>query len=120
MVRFVARLPGDQAVILKQTRNRMAWTKGMKKTGGRKRGVTNKTTAELKELIKRFCTDNYQSVLMEWAKLKGRDKVKLYIDLLSYCVPKPYATYDLPDENGSYTVKIQPPQGDIKEQVTGE
>lgn len=66
----------------------MAFKKGKAKTGGRKRGSQNKVTGTVREMLTGFLEDNFTAVAASFAKLKPRDKVKAYTELLPYTVPK--------------------------------
>lgn len=54
---------------------------------GRKRGVRNKLTVELKDRIKLFLSDNYRDFVKTYKKLPAEEKIKIYVALLKYGVP---------------------------------
>jgi len=58
------------------------------KTGGRKKGTPNKITAEIKELITEFINGNFEQMQKDFESLDSRERVKFYIDLLPYALPK--------------------------------
>ncbi len=58
-----------------------------KKFGGRTKGTPNKINADLRRAINVFCENKLDEVVRIWSGMEGRDKVKFYIDLLSYCLP---------------------------------
>ena len=66
---------------------------------GRKRGVPNKVTKQLRELIKGFLNDNFEQVKQDFAKLEPKDRIRNYIDLLQYTLPK-YQSINLDIEGG--------------------
>lgn len=60
-----------------------------KKTGGRKKGTQNKVTALTKEIIADL-TSKLQPMIMEDIEaLDPKDRVKAYIKLAEFVVPKP-------------------------------
>ena len=58
------------------------------KTGGRQKGSLNKVNNELREKINEFLEDEFDSVKDAIQALEGKDKVKYYLDLLQYGLPK--------------------------------
>jgi hypothetical protein len=67
----------------------MAFEKGHSgNPGGRPLGAANKTTAKLRESISDFLGEQFIKVKDDFTKLKPRDRVRLYIELLQYSVPK--------------------------------
>lgn len=55
---------------------------------GRPKGSKNKSVSQLRELIGEFLEDRFENVATDFDKLKPFAKVKLYIDLLQYALPK--------------------------------
>ena len=55
---------------------------------GRPPGALNKISKPIKERIGDFLNDNFDDVVDAFAKLPPRDKVKLFVDLLPFIVPK--------------------------------
>ena len=84
----------------------MARPKGLPKTGGRKKGAANKNTRELRDMIKNFLTDNYDSVMEAWEGLEDKDRVRLYLDMMQYAVPKLQNTTEEMKVTGSYTISV--------------
>ena len=67
----------------------MGEVKKRKKTGGRVKGTPNRVTKNLRERISGFLDDNWQEAVESWKMIYDpKDKVKLYIDLVQYTVPK--------------------------------
>jgi hypothetical protein len=67
----------------------MAFEKGQSgNPDGRPKGSANKNSAELREMIQNFLTDNFSIVMDDFMALKPKDRVKLYCDLLQYGLPK--------------------------------
>ncbi len=65
----------------------MAAPKGHKRYGGRKQGVSNKVTADLRKSITDFLENNFDDIIRDWKKLSGKDKLNFYRDLLKFAVP---------------------------------
>lgn len=55
---------------------------------GRESGTPNKVNKFLREEIINFVSDNFSIVQDDFKKLQPRERVKFYIDLLSYCLPR--------------------------------
>lgn len=55
---------------------------------GRPAGVPNKASGELRQLINDFLEKNFSQVQKDMLKLQPKDRVRLYIDLLSFGLPK--------------------------------
>ena len=66
----------------------MPFEKGRKKTGGRKKGATNKTTRSLKEKINDLVEDLYLDVLKDIKNLDEKERLQIFIKLLPYVIPK--------------------------------
>ena len=67
----------------------MAFEKGQSgNPGGRPLGAANKATAKLRQTISDFLDEQFVKVKDDFTKLKPRDRVRLYIELLQYSVPK--------------------------------
>lgn len=67
----------------------MARPKGSPKYGGRKKGTPNAVTKDLRERIAGFLTDNWEEAVASWSKIDDpKDKLKLYIDLANFGIPK--------------------------------
>lgn len=58
------------------------------KTGGREKGTPNKITAQLREMISDFLTENFETVQQDFKELKPFERAKVYSDLLQYGLPK--------------------------------
>ena len=59
---------------------------------GKPIGCTNKISYNLKETINDFLEKNFSKIENDFDKLQPRDRMKFYIDLLQYGVPKLQAT----------------------------
>lgn len=69
------------------------------KTGGRKKGTPNKAgNSELRHLITAFLNENIEQVIEDMNALEPKDRVRFYLDLLQYGLPKLQSTHlDLTD-----------------------
>ena len=66
----------------------MPFEKGRKKTGGRKKGSTNKTTSTVKEKITLLVEDLYKDILKDLENLSPEDRLQFFVKLLPYVVTK--------------------------------
>ena len=55
---------------------------------GRPPGALNKMSRKLRQNLTEFLENNFDIVIKEWKKLRGKDKVSFYRDLLQYAIPK--------------------------------
>jgi len=62
--------------------------KGTPKTGGRTKGVPNRSSAKVKSLIGKLLEDKYNKFEQELEQLDGKDYVTAYLKLIEYVVPK--------------------------------
>ena len=58
-----------------------------KKTGGRKAGIPNKVTNELREQVNAFLKKNWSKVQQDFDKLKPVDKLLFMEKLMKYSIP---------------------------------
>lgn len=54
---------------------------------GRKKGVQNNVTRDVKEMIKKFAEDKFDDVMTSFDALPAHEKVKNYIAILKYVCP---------------------------------
>lgn len=67
----------------------MAFEKGQSgNPGGRPKGSGNKVTSKLRETITAFLDENFQKVKQDFDKLKPGERIRMYIELLQFGVPK--------------------------------
>ena len=62
--------------------------KGHEKLGGRTKGTKNKVNAQIKERIKNFIDNNYDNVLEDLKELDSLERVRFYLKLLEFVLPK--------------------------------
>ena len=55
---------------------------------GRPKGSRNKCTLRLRESINDFLADNFEELKKDFKKLEVRDRIKFYLDMLQYGLPK--------------------------------
>lgn len=77
----------------------MAYKDGQK-SGGRKKGTPNKTTAAARKFMAAIMEEYADGELIkdDWKKLKPRDRMELAKDILPYLVPKLQAVAVIEDE----------------------
>lgn len=67
----------------------MAFKKGQSgNPGGRPKGAANKVTNQLRETITAFLGENFEKVKKDYAKLTPAMRIRMYLELLQYGVPK--------------------------------
>jgi len=77
----------------------MAFTRG--KSGnpqGRPSGTINRASQDLREHISNLLEDRYEQLLADLDMLEPKDRVKVYVDLLQYSIPKLQSTPMLHDQ----------------------
>lgn len=80
--------------------------KGTPKTGGRVAGTPNKKKSFLREKIAQFTEDNFDLVIQDWRLIPdAKDRVKAYIDLCAYAIPKLQAVQM--DANVSHSTDVE-------------
>ncbi len=55
---------------------------------GRPKGSKNKYKGTLRTMIADFLDNNFEKVTRDFKKLPAKDRLKFYVDLLPYAVPK--------------------------------
>lgn len=66
---------------------------------GRPKGVPNKITGELKELVKNFLVEKFAAFEKSFAGMLPDEQVKAYISLLKYSIPTLQSTKEELDFN---------------------
>jgi hypothetical protein len=82
------------------------YKKGKAKTGGRKKGSVNKTTAVLKEKITTLVNDLYPKVIEDLEKLEPEERVAAFVKLLPYVMPKAVQKIELTGEEGEPVIRL--------------
>jgi len=78
---------------------------------GRPKGSIDRSSQLLKECIKKFLLDQFEKIKKDFDLLLPKDRVKLYIDLLAYTVPKVQSIEfengfeSLPDDQLDYIIE---------------
>ena len=55
---------------------------------GRTKGSPNKVTKDLREMLDRFIKENFEAIKEDFKSLSPKDRVKVYVDLMQYVIPK--------------------------------
>lgn len=66
----------------------MSRIKGSIKTGGRKAGIPNKVTSDLREWVNALVNNNREQMISDLKKLTPDKRLMFLEKLMSYCVPK--------------------------------
>jgi len=61
---------------------------------GRPKGSPNRTTAEMKELINRFLSDNLENLQKEFDRLEPKDKLYFIEKIMKYVLPQQSSTVE--------------------------
>jgi hypothetical protein len=62
--------------------------KGAPKTGGRRKGTPNKTTADLKNWVFEFVSNNLEEFKSKFKDLEKEQQITIVMKLLPYILPK--------------------------------
>ncbi len=79
--------------------------KGTPKTGGRKKGTPNKTTADLKQWVFDFINGNLDTFIENFKQLDQKEQFNIMLKLLPYVLPKQTENKISMDEQLAQTVK---------------
>lgn len=69
----------------------MSRPKGIPKTGGRQKGVPNKTTKEMKEIITKITFEQLDVLMQDFKKLPPNERIKYTIEMAKLVLPKDIA-----------------------------
>ncbi|MBM3455484.1 MAG: hypothetical protein FJX80_10090 [Bacteroidetes bacterium] len=78
---------------------------------GRPKGSIDRSSQLLKECIKKFLLNEFEIIKKDFNQLPPKDRVRLYIDLLAYTVPKVQSVEfesgfeSLPDDQLDYIIE---------------
>lgn len=75
---------------------------------GRPPGTVNKVNQEIREKINDFLENNFSMIESDLMELEPKDRVKFYIELLQYSLPKLKATDLKTDLNDNFIVVVPP------------
>jgi hypothetical protein len=81
---------------------------GLPKTGGRTKGTPNKRTIGFGETLEARGINLLDEILNQAARLSGREKMKVYLDLLPYQFPKRKPTDQASFLLGDFLDNLQP------------
>lgn len=76
---------------------------------GRPPGTANKVNQEIRERINDFLDNNFSMIESDLLELEPKERVKFYIELLQYSLPKLKAT-DLKTDLSDTTIIVKPPE----------
>jgi hypothetical protein len=77
----------------------MGRNKGTPKTGGRKAGSPNKTTASVKEWLQFLIDNNRKQIEKDFLELDPKDRILLFEKFLQYTTPRMQAVQSTIDIN---------------------
>lgn len=60
---------------------------GNGRIAGRQKGTPNKSTLRTREILAKFVEENIDGIMADLKKLKPKDRVKAFTDILKYVVP---------------------------------
>jgi len=71
---------------------------GSPKTGGRKPGSANKTSAAVKTFLNDFFEANKEQVIVDFQELQPKDRLAFFEKVIAYLMPKPTVSFDIQAE----------------------
>lgn len=66
----------------------MPFTKGKSKTGGRKKGIPNAITHDLREVIRELIEGNVERIRQDLEMLDPKERVNAWLKLTEFVLPK--------------------------------
>ena len=75
------------------------------KSGGRKKGVENKVTSDIREKFNQLLTDSLETISDDLKELSPKDRINLLLQLSKFILPQLKAT-ELTNNNTFETPKI--------------
>jgi len=66
----------------------MKFQKGRSKTGGRKKGISNKVTLDLREKISMLLSSQFDQIVADFFQMEPKDRINAWIRLLEYSLQK--------------------------------
>ncbi|MCF6185706.1 MAG: hypothetical protein L3J56_13995 [Bacteroidales bacterium] len=79
---------------------------------GRPKGSKNKIPYDLREKIVYFLNENFELIQKEFDKLEPKDKVRFFIDLIQYSIPKYQSIQMIQEKEEHEILKIEITQED--------
>ena len=78
--------------------------KGHVRYGGRAKGTPNKVSIGVRELLAKFMDEKFEQVIEAWDGLEPDEKVKTYISMIPYVMPK-LNSVTVQEQNGDDLIK---------------
>lgn len=79
------------------------------KTGGREPGTPNRLTKQMRERINDFLENNFSMIESDLLALEPKERVRFYLELLAFALPKLKAM-DLTTDISNSTIIVKPPE----------
>lgn len=80
--------------------------KGLPKSGGRKRGATNKITSEMKDKIQLFVENNFEQLQADFQLVEAKDRLIIFEKLLKYVIPTKVEQAVIKEDDDSQQINI--------------
>ncbi len=71
-----------------ENKKKVGRPKGQKKTGGRQKGTSSKTTANVRTWLNKLIDDNRQQIENDLKELEPKDRLQMLERFLQYTTPK--------------------------------
>lgn len=66
----------------------MAFEKGMEKSGGREKGVSNKSTTRIRNIFEDLLSEKVDQIKKDLDEMRPIDRVNCLIRMAEFCIPK--------------------------------